>query len=321
LRIPFLVRWPERIKAGQVSDLLFYQPDVLPTLAELTGATPPSDIDGISILPQILGEDAVGRKQSQHEFLYWEYGRQVAVRMRHWKAIQPRTDGPWELYDLNKDISETTNVAAEHPEILTQMQAYAERSHVPVEPGTFRDRIRHERDRKAKWGSTRAEADNYQRNVNRITEKNLIPSSQLKLVRFSSENFANDRRAVYAIDGNPRTVWHSQFSQELAKHPHELIIDLGATFEISGFRYLARQDGGWNGAFAETEFSVSDSPETFSSPVAAATFGKVRTAQSADCAEPVRGRYVCVKVLSEVNGKPWGSAAEIGIVGVKIATQ
>ncbi|MFV1964047.1 MAG: sulfatase-like hydrolase/transferase, partial [Pirellulaceae bacterium] len=317
LRIPFIVRWPGKIVAGRVSDLLFYQPDMLPTLAELTGTTPPADIDGLSILPELLGAEAVGRDQQQHEFLYWEFGQQVAVRMQNWKAIRPKTNAPWDLYDLAKDISETTNIAAKHPEILSCMKTYAEQSHEPVEPGTYRDRTRHERDRKAKWGSTRAEADNYQRKVNRIVDKNRIPSIEMKLVRFSSENRANDRKALYAIDGNPRTVWHSQFSQELAKHPHELVIDLGAPYEVRGFRYLARQDSGWNGAFAETEFYVSESPDSFGEPVATATFEKVRTAQSVDCATPVRGRYVRVRILSEVNGKPWGSAAEIGIIGTK----
>jgi len=197
------------------------------------------------------------------------------------------------------------------------MKAYAEQSHTPVRPGTFTDRTRHERDRKAKWGSTRAEADNYRRKVNRIVEKGLIPAAEMKLVRFSSENHTNDRRAVYAIDGNPRTVWHSQFSERLARHPHELVIDLGATYEVRGFRYLARQDGGWNGAFAETEFYVGDSANTFGKPAVKATFKKVRTPQAADCKRPVRGRYVLVRVLSEVNKNPWASAADIGIIGSK----
>ena len=50
----------------------------------------------------------------------------------------------------------------------------------------------------------------------------------MKLVRFSSENFSNDRRAEYAIDGKPNTVWHSQFTGTLARHPDEVVIDLGA---------------------------------------------------------------------------------------------
>ena len=317
LRIPFIVRWPGKIQPGRVSDLLFYQPDVLPTLAALAAAEAPAGIDGLSILPELIGAEAAGRKQQDHDFLYWEYGSQVAVRMDDWKAIQPKNKAPWELYDLDKDVSETTSVADLHSDILAQMKVFAERSHVPVEPGTFQDRIRHELDRKAKWGSTRAAADNYQQKVNRIEGKDLIPAKEMKLVRFSSENRGNDRQAVYAIDGNPRTVWHSQFSVELAQHPHELVIDLGAVYEVRGFRYLARQDGGWNGAFGQTEFFVSESPDSFADPAAKVTFEKVRSSQDADCEKPVRGRYVQVRVLSEVNGKAWGSAAEIGIVGSK----
>jgi arylsulfatase A-like enzyme len=315
LRIPFIVRWPGKIKPGRVSDLLCNQVDVLPTLAELAGAKPPADIDGLSILPEILGEDAVGRKQQQHEFLYWEFGRQTAIRMVNWKAIRPRENAPWELYDLTKDISEANDIADRHPDVLSQMKRFAEQSHEPVRPGTFSDQTRHQRDRDAKWGSTRPPKRAPKGKVNRIEDKNLIPAAQMKLVRFSSENRGNNRHAAYAIDGDPRTVWHSQFSDKLAKHPHELVIDLGKVREIRGFRYLARQDGGWNGAFVKTEFSVSDSSDVFSDPVAKATFKKIRTAQSADCQKPVRGRYVLVRILSEVNRNAWGSAAEIGIIG------
>jgi arylsulfatase A-like enzyme len=157
LRIPFIVRWPEKIKAGRASDLMLYHPDVLPTLAELTGATPPADIDGLSFLPELLGERD---KQQKHEFLYWEFRSQVAVRMHNWKAIQPKADGPWELYDLTKEISETTNVANQHADILASMKRFAEASHEPVQAGEYLDpkRTRHERDRKAKWGSTRVNA-------------------------------------------------------------------------------------------------------------------------------------------------------------------
>jgi len=155
LRIPFIARWPGKIEPGRISDLLFYHPDILPTLAELTGARAPDDIDGLSILPELLGPQATGRPQPQHEFLYWEHRAQTAVRMRNYKAIRPKANAPWELYDLDTDISETTNIADRHPDILAQMKDFARKSHTPVQPGTFTTRTRHERDRQAKWGTTR----------------------------------------------------------------------------------------------------------------------------------------------------------------------
>ena len=156
LRIPSLVRWPGKIKPGQVSDLLWFQPDVLPTLAELTGATAPADVDGISILPELLGADAVGRRQEQHESLYWEFRTQTAVRKDHWKAIRPKENADWELYDLRTDLSEEQDVAADHSDLLRTMTAYAAAAHAPVREGTFSDQTRHQRDRWAKWGTSKS---------------------------------------------------------------------------------------------------------------------------------------------------------------------
>jgi arylsulfatase A-like enzyme len=129
LRIPMIVRWPRRIKAGAVSDFLWYFPDVMPTLAELAGASAPANIDGISIVPTLLGEAAAGRTQQKHEFLYWEHLQQVAVRMGNYKAIQPAKNKPFELYDLSKDVGEQNNIADKFPDVLAKMKAFAEQSH------------------------------------------------------------------------------------------------------------------------------------------------------------------------------------------------
>jgi len=129
LRIPMIVRWPGRIKAGVVSDHLWYFPDVMPTLSELAGVDPPDNIDGISIVPTLLGEDVAGREQKLHEFLYWEHREHVAVRMGNYKAVKPGKNKPFELYDLDGDISERNNIADKHPDILVKMKAYAEQSH------------------------------------------------------------------------------------------------------------------------------------------------------------------------------------------------
>ena len=139
LRIPFIVRWPGRIEAGTVSDHLGYFPDIMPTLAEIAGAGPREDTDGISILPTLLGEKQAGREQEQHEYLYWEDNKSVAVRMKNWKAIRPGKGASFELYDLSKDLEELNHVADQHPEILEKMKMYAKEAHSPVRLGKVLD--------------------------------------------------------------------------------------------------------------------------------------------------------------------------------------
>ncbi len=315
LRIPFIVRWPGKIAPNQTSDLLFNQVDILPTLAELTQTQAPSDIDGLSILPELLGPKQVGRAQEQHRFLYWEFGSQTAVRMKNWKAIQTKKDTPWELYDLNADLSEARDVAQQHPEIINQMKQYAKESHEPVREGSYTTKTRHERDRQAKFGTSRKTPPAKKiGKMNQIKHPNLIAPETIKILKVSSENQSNDRMAAYAIDGKPNTLWHTQFSNGLKSHPHELILDLGKPMAIDGFRYLARQDGGWNGTFAETEFTISDSPKRFPSSQLKITFKKTNLVQSADLKTPISGRYVKIKILSEINGRPWASAADLGII-------
>jgi arylsulfatase A-like enzyme len=152
LRIPFFAYWPGRIAPGRVSDYLGYFPDILPTIAEVTGATAPADVDGISLVPELIGEAAAGRKQAQHEYLYWETARWAAIRQGPWRAVRPNESQPWELYDVASDPSESKDLARAEPQILGQLIALAEKAHEPVREGTFTTTARHERDRRAKFG-------------------------------------------------------------------------------------------------------------------------------------------------------------------------
>jgi arylsulfatase A-like enzyme len=127
LRVPMIVRWPGRIAAGSTSDLVWYFPDVLPTLAELAGAAPPAPIVGISVVPALVGEEAAGRKQERHRFLYWGHGGGEAVRMGDWKAVRPPAREPGrgriELYDLARDIGEERDVANANPKVVAEIEA------------------------------------------------------------------------------------------------------------------------------------------------------------------------------------------------------
>ena len=101
-----------------------------PTLPE---AEPPEGGDGLSFLPAILANN---QSQDQHDYLYWEFyerGSAQALRMGQWKAVRkPMFDGRVELYDLNQDIGEAHDVAAQHPEIVVQAEQYMQEAHTPA---------------------------------------------------------------------------------------------------------------------------------------------------------------------------------------------
>jgi len=131
IRTPMLVRWPGHIAAGQVSDQMWAFWDFLPTAAELSGTEPPKNIDGISMVPTLLGQ-----QQQGHDFLYWEtpsghYAQ--AVRYGSWKAVRTRWGGPIELYDLDNDIGEKNNVAKQHPDLVAKIDAFMKASHTDSE--------------------------------------------------------------------------------------------------------------------------------------------------------------------------------------------
>jgi arylsulfatase A-like enzyme len=123
IRTPMIVRWPGQVPAGKVSDAVWYFADVLPTLAELAGVQAPQNIDGISVLPALLGKPQV----TDDRFLYWEYferGFQQAVRWRSFKAIRKAPGRGLELYDLDSDMGETHNVADQHPNVISKIETY-----------------------------------------------------------------------------------------------------------------------------------------------------------------------------------------------------
>ncbi len=118
IRVPTIARWPKKIKAGTKNTHISAFWDWLPTFTQLAGCPTPNDIDGISLLPTLTGENT----QKQHKYLYWEHARKhQAVRSGKWKGIRHLPDTVIELYDLEKDPGETQDVAAEHPEMVREI--------------------------------------------------------------------------------------------------------------------------------------------------------------------------------------------------------
>ena len=135
IRIPFIVRWPGKVKAGEVSDHQFAFYDLLPTFCDVAGIRDfpkayqqnERDLyDGISIYPTLTGNTEA---QQRHDALYWEFHEtdMLGVRMGDWKLVVER--GNCRLYDLSKDLHEDNNVAAAHPDVVKKMVDIIYREH------------------------------------------------------------------------------------------------------------------------------------------------------------------------------------------------
>jgi arylsulfatase A-like enzyme len=148
-RVPCVMRLPGQIPAGTTCDQLCVTFDLFPTIARLLGAEPPSErtIDGRDIWPLMVGEPGA---RTPHEAFYCYYHEELrGVRDQRWKLMLPhhsrtlagrpggrnghpvqyeQEDVPLQLFDLANDVSETTDVAAQHPDVVERLQAAAERA-------------------------------------------------------------------------------------------------------------------------------------------------------------------------------------------------
>src|SRR5690606_33657316 len=132
-RVPFLVRWPERIKGGQVSDALFSQVDIYASLAALTGQSISGQNapDSFNNLETLLGENI-----NREYIVQQSINNTLSLVENNWKYIEP-SKGPAinkntnielgnnplpQLYDLKNDPSETANIADQHPEIVSRLR-------------------------------------------------------------------------------------------------------------------------------------------------------------------------------------------------------
>ena len=142
IRVPFLARWPGKIKPGGISPHVGWFADLLVTACAVTGAKAPEQTDGLSFLPTLLG---LPEQQAQHKHLYWEFherGFNQAVLMDvRWKAIRlGRTDAQVVLYDVTGDLGETKNLAEEKPALVARakelfVSARTESSDWPIKEG------------------------------------------------------------------------------------------------------------------------------------------------------------------------------------------
>jgi len=130
IRVPMIARWPGHIAAGKTTHHVSGFQDVLPTILDVVGLEQPTAIDGLSFAPQWNA----GTEQAIHEHLYWELGGRQAVRAGKWKLVRNTNRKgvtAAQLFDLESDPNETTDLAAAHPEVLIDLLGRARRARTP----------------------------------------------------------------------------------------------------------------------------------------------------------------------------------------------
>ena len=146
-----------------------------------------------------------------------------------------------------------------------------------------------------------------------------IPQTSWSLWYVDSEEIVKVfKPATNAFDGDPATIWHTEWYENNPSPPHEIQINLGGLFEIDGFRYLPRQDDGENGRIGQYEFYVSENGVDWNSPVATGAFTNDSTEKEI-LFQPIETRFIRLLSLTEVNDNPWTAVAEINMLGQCIA--
>jgi arylsulfatase A-like enzyme len=125
IRVPLVARWPGRVPAGSTTDAPISFADMMPTLAAVGGGQAPPGINGADITATLYGQS---QPELSERFLYWEFYKDGVVaqssRLGEWKAVRNPKSGKIELYDLQSDVGESHNVAAEHPDLVEKFDKY-----------------------------------------------------------------------------------------------------------------------------------------------------------------------------------------------------
>jgi lysophospholipase L1-like esterase len=149
---------------------------------------------------------------------------------------------------------------------------------------------------------------------------NVIPQNNWSLLSVDSqESEVCCYLATNAFDSNVNTMWATRWASASPPHPHQIQINLGAVYDVNGFRYLPRQDGQPQGNIAQYEFYVSMDGSNWGAAVATGTFAS--NAAEKQVTFPAKtGRYVRLRALSEVLGNPWTTVAELNVLSAGAAT-
>jgi beta-galactosidase len=140
----------------------------------------------------------------------------------------------------------------------------------------------------------------------------IVDRSKWQVISASSYE-PGEGELAHIIDGNPGTFWHSRWSANAAKHPHEFVIDFGVPLALSGVVYQGRQEM-VNGRVGDYEIYLSNDPQNWGEPALKGRFANSTERQTARLPQPVTARYLRFVALNEVTGQAFASVAEITII-------
>ncbi|MCK9623135.1 MAG: sulfatase-like hydrolase/transferase, partial [Methylobacter sp.] len=289
-RVPFIVRWPGRVKPG-VSDAIVSQVDFPVTLGALAGQKPDTTTmpDSQNVLSALLGESKTGRD------CVVEHAGGLSLRSGKWKYIAPGKTrdglGPWNtvavpepgfLFDLSTDPGETKNLAAAYPEKVRELADTLKK-------------ISGKNDSKGEQAAVEG-------GLSRLGAK---------VIECDSQEAASP--AANAIDGDPATIWHTRWKPDADPMPHHLVIDLGRETALNGIKYLPRQNMP-KGRWADSTVFCSNDPASWGEAVAAVQWQNDDQWQTLQFKKTVKARYLKVLITSEVEKRPIASAAELDVI-------
>lgn len=138
----------------------------------------------------------------------------------------------------------------------------------------------------------------------------LIDKSEWKVISYSSQS--EDGIASNAIDGREDTHWHSRWGDNEPKPPHEIVIDMAKTYKIEEFTYIPRKDGN-NGRIKGYEIYFSNNLSDWGKPAVSGEFANTSNQQNIQIPSKPEARYFKLIAKSEVHGRAWATAAELGV--------
>lgn len=309
-KIPFVISYPEKLNQGDIINQALSCVDFKPTILSIMGVEASKNSEGYDASALFL-KDTVVEKPRDIAFVRGT-GRSDRTREQwigaftdQYKLIYSPYSDPW-LIDLENDPDELINQFEEESfdsikkSLATELYAYLE---------TYNDP--------------------YLNNSNIVNDIDITINGEIEdtlpvidqseyIISFadSEETSAENGRATNAIDGNPSTYWHTEWSNSKPPHPHEIQIDLEALYDIEGLRYLPRQDK-LNGTIADYEIYVSDDKDNWGTAVATGTWSADNLLKEV-LFDKKEGRYVSLRALSEVNNKDITSVAEIYLIGTYV---